>query len=259
VAICVITYVAVLWVEVAPAILERWAADGSPWAKRMAARIHAPLKKALPFIIALAMLLPTMHQSSLGSLYLMAPTKVYPLWYTGWLPFLFLVSCLIMGYGSVAAVDILAGTVVSSRYRTHMELLGGIARVAGWLSFLFVAVRLADLAVSGRILYAFTLNWRVPFFWVEMGLFTLAGILLLSRRVRIDRGRLFIAATVALLAGTLYRIDTYLVAYSPAPGAVYFPSVGEIMVSVGLSALCVAVYLFLVKKFPILAVGEKHA
>jgi Ni/Fe-hydrogenase subunit HybB-like protein len=259
VAICVITYVAVLWVEVAPAILERWAAEGSPWAKRLAARIHAPLKKALPFIIALAMLLPTMHQSSLGSLYLMAPTKVFPLWYTGWLPFLFLVSCLIMGYGSVAAVEILAGTVLSRRYRPHMELLGGIARVAGWLSLFYVAVRLADLAVSGRILYAFTLNWRVPFFWAEMALFTAAGILFLTRRVRTDRGRLFISATIALLAGALYRIDTYLVAYSPAPGAIYFPSVGEIMVSVGLSALCVAVYLFLVKKFPILALGEKHA
>lgn len=259
VALCVITYVGVLWIEVAPAILEKAQSDGTPWLKRVTARIHAPLEKAMPFIIALAMLLPTMHQSSLGSLYLMAPTKVYPLWYTGWLPFLFLVSCLTMGFGSIAAIEIATATLIPGRYRAHMDLLGGIARVAGWVSLLYVAVRLGDLAWSGKLAVAFQWNWRLPFFWLEMALFVGSGLGFLSRKVCASRGRLFIVSMLALAAGGIYRVDTYLVAYAPAPGAIYFPSVGELFLTMGFASLCIAVYLFLIKKFPILALGEKHS
>jgi Ni/Fe-hydrogenase subunit HybB-like protein len=256
VALCVLTYVGVLWVEVTPAILDRWSADGSSRLKRFAARLQPRLRAALPFVIALAMLLPTMHQSSLGSLYLMAPTKEHPLWFTGWLPFLFLISCLTMGFGSVSAVDILAGSVMPDRYRTNMTLLGGIARVAGWVSLFYVAFRFADLTASGRIGYAFQRSFQVPFFWVEIFLFTTSGLLFLSRRARTDRGRLFTAAVLALLAGAVYRVDTYLIAFDGGPGARYFPSVGELLVTVGLAALGVAAFLLIVKKLPIFAIGE---
>ena len=53
-----------------------------------------------PFLLALAIVL-LMHQSSLGSLFLVAPTKLHPLGYPGWLPALFLLSCLSMGFGAV--------------------------------------------------------------------------------------------------------------------------------------------------------------
>lgn len=258
VALCVLTYVGVLWVEVTPAVLEKWSADGSTKLKRFAARNQPRLQAALPFIIALAMLLPTMHQSSLGSLYLMAPTKVNQLWYTGWLPFLFLISCLTMGYGSVTAVDILAGNVLPGRYRTHMKLLGDIGRVAGWVSLFYVVFRLADLAWTGKIGYAFQFSRLMPIFWMEIALFTISGLMFLSKRARSDRGRLFIAAILALLAGTAYRVNTYLVAYDGGPGARYFPSLGEILVTVGLASLGVAAFLLIVKKLPIFAIGETH-
>ena len=74
-------------------------------AGRASARSGAPrLTRALPFIIALAIVLPTMHQSSLGGLMLIAETKVHPLWHTALLPTLFLVSCLSMGFGAVVAL-----------------------------------------------------------------------------------------------------------------------------------------------------------
>jgi Ni/Fe-hydrogenase subunit HybB-like protein len=256
VALCVLSYVGVLWVEVTPALLERWAGDGSPRLRRFAAAAIPKMQAALPFIIALAMLLPTMHQSSLGSLYLMAPTKEHPLWYTGWLPFLFLVSCLTMGFGSVTAVDIIAGKALPGRYRTHLDLLGGIARVAGWTSLFYVAFRLGDLAWSGRIVHAFRLTRQMPFFWMEIALFAVSGLMFLSPRVRASRGRLFQAGFLALLAGAAYRVDTYLVAYDGGRGATYFPSLGEILVTTGLAALGVAAFLFISKKLPILAVEE---
>ena len=61
----------------------------------------AALEKALVWILALGLLLPTMHQSSLGTMMLLPAPKLHPLWYTPWLPLLFLVNCLVMGYGVV--------------------------------------------------------------------------------------------------------------------------------------------------------------
>ncbi|HET8723612.1 MAG TPA: Ni/Fe-hydrogenase cytochrome b subunit [Anaeromyxobacteraceae bacterium] len=258
VALCVLTYVGVLWVEVTPALLEQWGEAGSPRLKRIAAAVQPKLRVALPFIIALAMLLPTMHQSSLGSLYLMAPTKVHPLWFTGWLPGLFLISCLSMGFGSVTAVDIVAGAALPGRYRTQMHLLGDLGRVAGWVNLAYVALRLGDLAWTGRLRHAFAFSPQVACFWVEILLFGGSGLMFLSKRVRADRGRLFTAAILALLAGAMYRVDTYLVAYDGGPGARYFPSIGEILVTLGLAALGVAAYLFIAKKLPIFDTGENH-
>ena len=259
VALCVLTYVGVLWVEVTPAMLEQWGTSKSSKLKQIAAKWQPRMQVALPFIIALAMLLPTMHQSSLGSLYMMAPTKEHPLWFTGWLPFLFLVSCLTMGYGSVTAVDILAGSVLPGRYRAHMELLGSLAKVAGWLSLFYVAFRFADLAWSGRISYAFQASRQMPFFWLEIALFTSSGLMFLTQGRRQSRGRLFTAGILALLAGAAYRVDTYLIAYDGGPGAHYFPSLGEILVTMGLASLGVGVFILVSKVLPIFAVTGESA
>jgi Ni/Fe-hydrogenase subunit HybB-like protein len=146
--------------------------------------------------------------------------------------------------------------VLRGRYRIHLPLLGSLARVAGWVSLFYVAFRLADLAWSGRIVHAFRLTRQVPFFWMEIALFTVSGLMFLSPRVRAAPGRLLQAGILALLAGAAYRVDTYLVAFDPGPGARYFPSVGEITVTLGLAALGVAAFLLIVKKLPILAIGE---
>src|SRR6266545_1885359 len=104
VAICVLSYVAVLWIEVLPAVLDGAAqSKSSSWSQL--GRTWGPLlAKAMPYIIALAILLPTMHQSSLGGLMLIAGPKVHPLWHTALLPTLFLISCLSMGYGAVVVL-----------------------------------------------------------------------------------------------------------------------------------------------------------
>jgi len=255
VALCVITYMAVLWVEVLPAGLERMQKDGSPKWKAFAERWLPRVRRVLPFIIALAMLLPTMHQSSLGGLYMMAPTKEHALWFTGWLPFLFLVSCLTMGYGSVVAMDVLLGVVFRGKYRSHMKLLGDLAKVSAWTTLFYVAFRLAALAWEGKLGEAFHLPGPAPFFWLEIALFLVSGLMYLSPAVRRNRGRLFLAGFVGILAGALYRIDTYLIAYDPGPGWHYFPSLGEILVTLGLASVGIAVFVVVVKTLPILALG----
>jgi Ni/Fe-hydrogenase subunit HybB-like protein len=251
VAVCVMAYTGVLWAELTPPILEqasRWkyepvrrvAAWGLPWARR-----------ALPIIISVALLLPTMHQSSLGGLYMITPTKLHPLWYTPWLSGLFLMSCLTMGFGAVVIVENL--TSLNFRRRMDQRLLGRMAPVPAMLVLSFVAIRLIDIAVQGKLGYIWTFDFYSKVFLVEMGLFLVPALMMLRRKVRKNRGSLFISAVLLVLAGTVYRFDTYLVAYLPTTGWVYFPSLGELLLSACLASTGIAVYLVMIKLFPILS------
>ncbi|HEY6106062.1 MAG TPA: hypothetical protein VIV59_08780, partial [Anaeromyxobacteraceae bacterium] len=85
------------------------------------------------------------------------------------------------------------------------------------------------------------------------------ALVLVGKKARVSERVQGGGAMLMLLAGGLYRFDTYLVAYRPGPGWSYFPSVGEQLVTLGLIALEILVYTFLVKKFPILSGAPAHA
>ncbi|WP_242339866.1 MULTISPECIES: NrfD/PsrC family molybdoenzyme membrane anchor subunit [unclassified Anaeromyxobacter] len=248
VALCVVAYCAVLWLEVLPVLLERW--RDAPGARgRLAARVLPRLQRMFPFLLALAIVLPFMHQSSLGALFLFAPTKLHPLWYTGWLPALFLLSCLSMGFGAVIVIDTLSH--LAWRRTRDVRLCGSLALVMAALSFAFVALRVGDLAASGALRHV--TGWRGVLFLVELGLFTYPAVRVLRRSYREDPGLLFWAAQLAVAAGAMYRFDVYLGAFTPGMGWSYFPSLAEIVFSVGLAAAGVALYVVLVKRLPILS------
>ena len=117
VAICFLTYLAVLWTELSPAVLE--GLDDHRTLGKHARWVAPKLARAMPFIIALGVLLPTMHQSSLGSLFLLS-TFLHPFWHTGLLPLLFLISTLMMGFSSVVGVDALARYLLGRRQDRDM-------------------------------------------------------------------------------------------------------------------------------------------
>ena len=123
-------YIGIIWIEFSPALLERF-------------RLHAikrVLEKYMFVFIAIGMLLPTMHQSSLGTVLLVNEGKLSPLWWTEWLPLLYLASAVAMGYGVV----VFESTLVSRGFRLKSELplLSSILRPAFWLTVLFLVVRL---------------------------------------------------------------------------------------------------------------------
>lgn len=251
VAVCVMTYTMVLWVELTPPILEqasRWKYDP---VRRMAKWGLPWVRKVLPFVISVALLLPTMHQSSLGGLYMITPTKLHALWYTPWLSGLFLMSCVTMGFGAVVIVENL--TSLNYRRRMDQRLLGRMAPVPAMLVLSFIAIRLIDIAVQGKLPYILTFDFYSKLFLVEMGLFLVPALLMLRRNVRKNRGGLFISGVLLVLAGTVYRFDTYLIAYKPTTGWVYFPSLGELLLSACLASTGIAVYIVMIKLFPILS------
>jgi Ni/Fe-hydrogenase subunit HybB-like protein len=264
VAVCVMTYVLVLWVEVLPSIFDgaagskvpRWAAWGKKWSKR--------LGDVMFLVIALAILLPTMHQSSLGGLMLIAGPKIHPLWHTALLPALFLVSCLSMGYGAVVVlVNVLN---LTWNARLDQKLFASMSKVNAGLLVLYVVLRLGDLAVSGK-LGLLGANFPTFLLLVELALFVVPAVMFFQGSTAASRGRMFAAAVMTVFAGALYRVDTYLTMYRPAgwlrdgtprvAGWDYFPSVGETTVTLGMAAIGMAVFVFLSRKFPVVVVADR--
>jgi Ni/Fe-hydrogenase subunit HybB-like protein len=248
VALCVMAYCAVLWIEVFPAVLETWSGrDGRLGA--FADRLRPWIGRLFPFVVATAIVLPFMHQSSLGSLFLVAPTKVHPLWHTAWLPALFLLSCLAMGAGAVIAVDTL--TALLWRRERDRSLDATLGLVMAAFALAFAALRIADVAWAGEL--AGVHGTKGLLFAVELGLFLYPALRVLQPTYRRNAGHLLWAALLTLAAGALYRFDTYLAAFDPGNGWTYFPSVGEILFSIGLAAIGAGIYVLAVKRLPILA------
>jgi Ni/Fe-hydrogenase subunit HybB-like protein len=196
------------------------------------------------------MLLPTMHQSSLGTMMLLSGPRLHPFWNTPWLPLLFLVSCLAMGYAAV----IFESTLSSHFFRRPREtrMLAALSGVMVWVLAAFGGFRLAELALRGELARLARLDRYALFFLAEIALVALPLLMLASRARRNDPRSLFQAALLLMLGGGLYRFDTYLVAFNPGDHWSYFPAVPELLFTLGIVAFEIAAYIFVVKKFPIL-------
>jgi Ni/Fe-hydrogenase subunit HybB-like protein len=256
VALCIMSYMFVLWLELSPAFLEKAEQAGIPALRRFAARTRPIVEKALLWIIALGILLPTMHQSSLGALMLIAGPRLHPLWNTGWLPLLFLLSCIGMGYAAVVFEAVLSSWLFKSR--PERDMLAGIAGATIPFAVAYVCLRLYDLAMRGQLGALFAFDVYSVLTLLEFGLVVAATFILLSQSRRRQLGHLFRAAMLFMLAGSLYRFDTYLVAFRPGAHWSYFPSVAELLVTLGLVAGEIMLYIAIVKVFPILTLEKRH-
>src|SRR5204862_1643245 len=101
VALCIMAYCVVLYIELLPAFLEKARDSKIEKLRNIATKLLPIFDKALIFIVALGMLLPTMHQSSLGTLMLLTGPRMHPLWFSPLLPLLFLIVCVMMGFAIV--------------------------------------------------------------------------------------------------------------------------------------------------------------
>ncbi|WP_242339872.1 MULTISPECIES: NrfD/PsrC family molybdoenzyme membrane anchor subunit [unclassified Anaeromyxobacter] len=251
VALCIMAYLAVLLVELSPALLERWARGRHLRREAFAARWLPRLSRALPFVIALGLVLPTMHQSSLGSLLVVAGTKVHPLWHTGALPLLFLLTAFGMGYAVLYFETIFSSAAFGRPLETR--LLGSLGVFIAGVILAFVAVRFAGLMGAGRLGLTVTSGTLSFFFWAETLLLLSAAGLFLQQWVHASPVTQLQAALLALAGGALYRIDAFLVAFQPGHGWRYFPSLGEILITLGFIATETMLYIVAVRRFPILA------
>jgi Ni/Fe-hydrogenase subunit HybB-like protein len=281
VALCVMAYSTVLIIEFLPAILitienTRWQnvrnilawlhprlapnkaeiTNNMEWARTLAAWIRPKLDKVLIFFIALGITLPTMHQSSLGSLLLIASTKLHPLWHTPFLPLLFLINCIYIGF----AIAILESIFSSHAFKRPFEIneLSGLGRVVRWLPLAWLAVVFGDYAHRGQLGAAFRLDFYSLFFLLQAGLLGAGALILFSKAKRHSPRWLFISASLIVLGGGLYRFNVYLIGFNPGQGWIYFPSLSEILITVGIVSIELLGYQVLVKLFPVLPKVSLH-
>lgn len=249
VALCITTYVFVLWAELSPAVLERYRDEPSTLGK-IARQLNVPVDRGLTWIIALGVLLPTLHQSSLGTLMMLTGPRLHPLWQTWLLPFLFLISSLSMGFAVVVIENLLSHYLLGRKLETAM--LASLTKVIVPLQGVYIGLRVYDLLVRDEIELAFAMDPYALLFWIELALFAIPAVVLASRTRAQHAATLFRAAGCLAIAGALYRFDTFLVAFQPGQQWSYFPSLGEITITAGLVAIELLAYTAIVHYFPIM-------
>ncbi len=240
VALCIALYVLVLWIEFSPTFMEWLKAKG----------LLQTANKLMFIFIALGVLLPTMHQSSLGTLMVISGKKLYPLWQTQFIPLLALISAIGMGYAIVIFESVVSAT--SLKREIEMPLLSKLSGIIPWIIGIYLIVRFGDLIIRGQLGLAFHGDLKGNFFLLENILFIIPLVILASPAGRNSPRSLFYSAVSLLLAGSLFRFDAFLIGFNPGPGWHYFPSFSETMITVGIVSIEIAAYMVFVKRLPVL-------
>jgi Ni/Fe-hydrogenase subunit HybB-like protein len=268
VGMCVMIYLSVLYIEFVPIVAERFIGKVSfPGFLRIFNKITDSLltladkflnKFIFIFIIA-GVVLSCLHQSSLGTLMVLAPTKMHPLWYTPISPLLFLLSAISVGFPMVIFESILASR--SFKLKPELPVLSSLARYTPVLLTVYLAFKIGDLTIREVWPYVFEGSARSLMFIIEMLLGVIAPIILLaSSKVRNSVKGLFLSASLVIFGVALNRINVFIVAYKPLYAEkTYFPSVFEFMVTIGLISALVLVYRFVVINLPVISVPEHRS
>lgn len=266
VGICVMIYLTVLYIEFLPIVTERFI--GKINLPGILSKLNKIIDKVLRlldrglaktmfiFIIA-GVVLSTLHQSSLGTLMVIAGPKMHPLWQTPILPLLFLLSAIAVGFPMVIFESLIASR--SLKLKPEMHILSKLGGMIAPLLGLYLAFKIGDMVIRETFVYLTEFNTASVMFTVEI----LFGVviplrMLLSPKVLKSPALLFTAAVLVVAGVLLNRINNFIVAYTPPYADYsYFPSIGEISVTVGFVAMLVLLYRFFVINFPIVSLPGK--
>ena len=243
---CLMLYTSVLSLEFAPIILEK-------------VKITWPIKWihaiSLPLMIV-GVLLSTLHQSSFGSLYLIVPNRLHALWYTPLLPVLFFISCIASGIAMILLESLILSRGGRELLSTHLR--ANLAKIIAITLAVYFVVRVEDLLARGALHELTTLTYYSAAFYTELLVgFVVPFALLLSDRIRTSRLGLY-SATLMVLAGFAFnRMNTAITGLEVYPTQTYFPSLIEIFIMLGITALGFTVFSYVVKYLPIFEAVEE--
>ena len=264
--ICVMFYLTVLYIEFLPLVTERFIGRVflpgilARFNKRVDALLRAlsrGLSKTMFVFVIAGVVLSTLHQSSLGTLMVVAGSKVHPLWHTPILPLLFLLSAIAVGFPMVIFESLIASR--SFKLKPELNLLSSLAKIIGPLLFIYFAFKIGDMVIRGTYVYLAVVNTASVMFTIELVVGVIIPLrMFFSEKVIKTRWGLLIASSLVIFGVVINRINTFLVSYNP-PYAVksYFPSVGEISVTVGMIALLILLYRAAVLIFPVISKPDK--
>jgi Ni/Fe-hydrogenase subunit HybB-like protein len=259
VAWCVMLYLSVLAIENLPNVTEEYKDNvhlpgflgrfngAVNWFLH---RIDWFCNKTMAFFVLAGVVLSFGHQSSLGTMMLIAPYKLHELWYTPLSPLLFLTSAVSVGIPMVVFEGTLAAKFFGRKPET--ELLSGIASYIPLFLGTYLLLRIGDLAYRGVLAQAFDGSLQGNAFLLELALFAVPYFLLKRKKVRHDPTLLFLCSLSVILAVVLNRFNVFLIGMDMGPGHSYFPSTGEFAVTFAFIAFGVLLYKIGVNYLPIL-------
>lgn len=240
VGVCVMTYTAVLALEFSPVVFERL-----NW--RVPLRIIRAIQ--IPLVIA-GIVLSTLHQSSLGSMVLMMPETLDPLWYTPILPLLFLTSAIAVGPAMVILESSLSSRAFG--HKLGQDILSGLGKAIPYILGLYLLLRVVDLAASGEMGLIFSDYPRNMLWWLEIIVGVALPIILLSRAsIRQSKTKLLWCALLVVGGLVLNRFNVSWFALAGREGYTYFPHWMEIAVSAGLIAWAIIIVMLANRYLPL--------
>ncbi|MBS3976804.1 MAG: Ni/Fe-hydrogenase cytochrome b subunit [Syntrophomonadaceae bacterium] len=241
VAWCVTLYLCVLTVEFSPVLLEKIRQH------RLAHTVH---RAAVPLVIA-GTIISSLHQSSLGTLLLVMPTKLSPLWYTPWLPLLFYISAIFSGISF--SILILYATYKAFSRQVPFQLLADLAKGLPWLMGIYLAIKLADLHARGMLPELLHANPYSLLMWAELLVgVVIPGVILSFAKLRNTLPGLFAGVWLVVIGLILNRFNASLFGFIETAFLPYFPHWMEVMMSAAIVAGVILAYIAAAENLPLL-------
>jgi Ni/Fe-hydrogenase subunit HybB-like protein len=244
VAWCVMLYTTVLALEFSPILFERL---GWTKALKIVKTVTVPL-------VGLGFLLSTLHQSSLGTLYLILPTKMHPLWYSPWLPVLFWLSAIAAGLAMVIFESGMSARAFG--HKLEFPLLRSIAKGMTIFLALNLLLRFGDLAIRGALGHAFAGDGAAGMFWLEIALLAIPLALIAGTEISQNPQALF-ACSVTVVGGFLVnRLNVSITALVKPTGIAYMPSWMEVAITMSIVAAGMLLFRAATRYLPIFEDGH---
>ena len=235
---CISIYTTVLSIEFFEIITERI----------LRKKLHRYIVKILPVLVVIGLIFPVMHQSSLGGLFLIMKERMFPLWWSEFLPISFFI-----GSAMVTIETTLAKTAYGHEIPHNIMLK--LTRVGAGMMFVYLLLKLYDLFEKHEWNYVFQGTLQSNMYCVEMLFGILIPLVIIVSPLSKKRGGLLTYATLTVFGVILNRLNCVFT--SMYESGSYFPGIGEIIVSVGLISMGVLIYCFLVENFNI--IGNERA
>jgi len=240
VAWCVMLYTTVLFLEFIPVVLEKY---------RYYKILNFMKKIGIPIMIV-GIILSTLHQSSLGSLFLIIPQKMSQIWYSPLLPVYFFISAIGAGLSMVIFEAYLSARAFNKGIEA--ELLSRVGLISVIVLMIGFVIKVIDLIVSGNFTLLLTINNYSLLYYLEVliGIFIPFG-LLIQKTFRENRRWLYASAVMVIAGFLLNRLNVSISSISPETGVSYFPSVNEVSVTLMLIVIGLWSFKLIAKNFPV--------
>jgi Ni/Fe-hydrogenase subunit HybB-like protein len=239
VAWCVMLYTTVLTLEFSPALLEKL-----PWkrAREWYLRWHHAI---LIELVLIGVVLSSLHQSFLGGLYLITEGKLYPLWYSSYIPSLFYLSAIPAGLAVTIMALYLSARSLNARF--DISILGEISRLMAPLLAVYALFRGVDLVTHGALRYMFRWRSETGLFWLEIALFVLIPLVLLSsEQVRNNPQRLYWTCALVVMGFIANRLNVSVTGLQASAGVHYVPKWTEMASTIAILAAAVLAFRYAV-------------